>query len=212
MMSNNQYLHKLRESQQIQFLMEYSDTPIKQIVGFIDLINSTEIVSSLSPEKMVKYYEIFLNFITNVIEGFNSKIIKNLGDSLLFNFSQDEKKDMSFFENCLDCCIALINKNSVINAKMKKEGLPSVNYRISADYGDVLLGKVSTSYVDDIIGEPVDRCQDLNHLGTSGQLIIGEKLYDKLSSLKKYKFLKHNKPTEIFNDGYQAYSVKIDNS
>lgn len=207
-MPDDKYLHKLRESQQIQFLMEYSDVPTKHVVIFIDLVNSTETTSSLSPEKMVRYYEIFLHSVAKTIESFDSKIIKNLGDSLLFNFQQNEKKDVLFFENCLDCCMALINKNSEINSKMKKEGIPSVSYRISLDYGDVLLGKVSTSYVDDIIGESVDRCYDMNHFTLPEKLIIGEDLYNEVKSSNNYEFSKNNESSKIFHDDYETYYVK----
>jgi class 3 adenylate cyclase len=210
--SSNQLLHKLRESQQLQFLLEYSEVPEKHVVCFIDLVNSTETVSRITSEKMVRYYEIFLNYVAQMAESFDAHIIKNLGDSVLFYFPENKKKNLVFFENCINCCINIVNKKSEMNSKMAEENLPNVNYRVSVDYGDVLLGKVSTSYVDDIIGEPVDRCQDLNHLGISDELIIGEKLYNELNSSIEYKFSKHNKSTEVFNDEYQAYLIKTDNS
>ena len=211
-MSSDKFLHELRESQQLQFLLEYSDVSEKNIVCFIDMINSTEIASSMSSEKMIRYYEIFLNSIAQMAESFNANIIKNLGDSVLFYFPRDKKKNPLFFENCLDCCMSIMNKKREINSKMKKEGLLDANYRVSVDYGDVLLGKASTSYVDDIIGEPVDRCYDLNHLGTPDELVMGEKFYNEINLSNKYKFVKHNESTKIFNDKYQAYIVKKENS
>ncbi|MDH3737139.1 MAG: hypothetical protein OEQ94_08985 [Nitrosopumilus sp.] len=207
-MSSDELLHKLRESQQLQFLLEYSDIPEKNTICFVDLINSTKIASSMSSEKMIRYYEIFLNSIAQIVESFNTNIVKNLGDSILFYFTSDEKNNGLFFENCIDCCISILNKKSEINSKMKKEGLPDANYRVSADYGDILLGKTSTSYVDDIIGEPVDRCYDMNHLGTSDELVIGEKLYNEINPSDNYKFVEHNESTKIFNGDYQVYIVK----
>ena len=211
-MSSEQLLHKLRESKQLQFLLEYSDVPETDAVCFIDLINSTEIASSMPSEKMVKYYEIFLNSIVQLAESFNANIIKNLGDSILFYFQDNKKKELLFFENCMDCCMAIMNKKSEINSKMKKEGLPNVNFRVSVDYGEILLGKISTSYVDDIIGEPVDRCYDMNHLGMPDELVTGEKLYNEISSSKKYTFSKHKESNKIFNGEYEVYSVKKEDS
>ena len=211
-MSSEQLLHKLRESEQLQFLLEYSDVPETNVVCFIDLINSTEIASSMPSEKMVKYYEIFLNSIAQIAENLNAKIIKNLGDSILFYFPNNKKMDLLYFENCMDCCMNIVNKKSEINSKMKKEGLPDVNYRTSVDYGEILLGKTSTSYIDEIIGEPVDSCYDMNHLGTSDESVVGEKFYNKISSSKKYKFLKHNESNKIFNGEYLVYSVKKEDS
>ena len=95
-MSSEELLHKLRESEQLQFLLEYSDVPEKKVICFIDLINSTEIASNMPPEKMAKYYEIFLNSIVEIAESFDANIIKNLGDSILFYFSDNCKLVLCF--------------------------------------------------------------------------------------------------------------------
>lgn len=211
-MSSEQSLHKLREIEQLQFLLEYSDVPKTTVVCFIDLVDSTKIVSSIPHEKMVKYYEIFLNSIANMAESFNAKIIKNLGDSVLFYFPNNEKRDLLYFENCVDCCVNIMNRKNEINSVMKKEDLPNVNFRVSADYGEILLGKISTSYVDEIIGQPVDRCYEINHMGTSDELVIGERFYNRIISSKKYKLSKHDESNKLFNGEYLIYAVKKEDS
>lgn len=210
-MSSDKSLHKLRESQQLQFLMEYSDVPQKSVVCFIDLINSTEIASALSAEKMVRYYEIFLNSIAQTAERHHANVVKNLGDSILFHFPGN-KSDLLFFENCLDCCMDIMNKKNEINSQMNNEKLPNANYRISLDYGDILLGKTSTSYVDDIIGEPVDRCYEMDHFGSSDDLVFGENLYNQVRSSKKYKHLKLTESIKNSDCEYSLYSIKKSNS
>src|SRR5215472_5423343 len=55
-------------------------------VCFVDIINSTRITSSINnPEKVRKYYEIFLNTMAiamAIARNSGAKIIKNVGDCL----------------------------------------------------------------------------------------------------------------------------------
>ncbi|MDH3764447.1 MAG: hypothetical protein OER82_01385 [Nitrosopumilus sp.] len=208
-MSTNQILHELRESEQLQFLMQYSEKPEKVVVCFVDLVNSTEMTSQIPAKKIVRFYEIFLNFVAKSVEGFNAKIIKNLGDSILFYFVSNETNDIKFFERCVECCNSLLNEQDKINSLLDAEGLPRINYRISADYGEVIFGKSSTSYVDDIIGECVDIIGDINHFGLPHEVIIGKDLYNQLQFSKIYKLSK-DREIRICDEAYSTYLVKKD--
>jgi hypothetical protein len=42
--------------------------------------------------------------------------------------------DISAFNDVLECCITMIEARNTINQKMHEEELPSLSYRISADY------------------------------------------------------------------------------
>jgi sugar/nucleoside kinase (ribokinase family) len=53
-------------------------------VCFVDIVNSTRVTSSINnPEKIRKYYEIFLNTMAAISRNFEAKIIKNVGDCLI---------------------------------------------------------------------------------------------------------------------------------
>ena len=54
-------------------------------VCFVDIVDSTRITSSIkNPEKVRKYYEIFLNTMAAICRNFGAKIIKNVGDCLIY--------------------------------------------------------------------------------------------------------------------------------
>ena len=61
----------------------------KLCVGIIDIVNSTKTVARLPQSKYSNYYEIFLNHIGNIIYEFDGKILKTLGDGILFYFPQN---------------------------------------------------------------------------------------------------------------------------
>src|SRR5215211_9503763 len=58
-------------------------------VCFVDMVNSTEVTADIiDPEKLRKYYGIFLNTIAAIARNFGAKIIKNAGDCLIFYFPE----------------------------------------------------------------------------------------------------------------------------
>ena len=55
-------------------------------IGFIDMMNSTNITSSLAGTEISRYYSIFLNTMATIANNFGAKIIKNAGDALIYYF------------------------------------------------------------------------------------------------------------------------------
>ena len=72
----------------------------------------------------------------------------------------------------------MIDANSVLNANLNKNGLPSINYRISANYGKVELATSSNSNSVDLFGPTVNICSKINHLALSNEMVIYKDFYD----------------------------------
>ena len=53
-------------------------------VGIVDVVNSTKIISKLSQEKACIYYSVFLNTIGYIAQSHGAKVVKNIGDGVLF--------------------------------------------------------------------------------------------------------------------------------
>lgn len=55
--------------------------------GIIDIVNSTNKISEIyNPNKLRKYYSLFLNALPSTINSCNGNVIKTIGDSLFFYF------------------------------------------------------------------------------------------------------------------------------
>ena len=76
------------QDQLSNYVVDFSGEPKQYCVGFVDIVNSTQISAHLKQEKMSKYYEIFLNSMANIVEKFGGFVIKNIGDSLLYYFPE----------------------------------------------------------------------------------------------------------------------------
>ena len=155
-------------------------------VSFIDIVDSTRITTTEinDAEKIRKYYSIFINTMAAIIRDFNATIIKNTGDSLLYYFPEtsnnstdDDNNNISVFKEVFECGLTMVEASTIINTKIQEEGLPPLNYRISADYGRVEIAKSMTSTSDDLFGPTVSLCAKINSMAPVNGMVIGRDLY-----------------------------------
>jgi two-component system, OmpR family, response regulator ChvI len=192
-------------------------------VCFVDIVNSTRITSSINnPEKVRKYYEIFLNTMATIARNFGAKIIKNVGDCLIFCYpTTSDSSNKSAFNDVIECCITMIKSRNTINEKLHEEGLPFLSYRISADYGRVEVARSATSQSDDLFGPVMNMCSKINSMALPNGLAIGNGLYKIIQSFSFLSSLEQNcyhfeeiltmeyQQTEFNN--YPLYSLRMNN-
>jgi class 3 adenylate cyclase len=117
---------------------------------------------------------------------------ENAGDCLIYYFPNtsniNDNKDA--LKEVIECGITMISAHSIINAKLHEEKLPSLNYRISADYGTVELAKSKSSQTEDLFGSAMNLCAKINSKAPANGMVVGETLYHLVKSLSGYKFTK----------------------
>ena len=154
-------------------------------VCVIDMIGSTKVISQIStyPDKIRKYYSVFLNSMSAIIKKHGGVIIKNIGDSLIFYFPKtSDRTNRSAFWNVIECCVTMMAAYKFVNSEMTKMRLPSVNYRISADYGEAIIAKSASSQTHDLFGPILDLCTKINSNAPPNGTVIGNELYQILKS------------------------------
>ena len=72
---------------------------------------------------------------------------------------------------------------SPMNVELQREQLPSIGYRLSADYGRLEVARCSTSESDDLFGSTINICSKINRKATPNGMVIGGDLYTVLRSL-----------------------------
>lgn len=199
--------HDVKEKQQIDLLLEFYASTRNYCVGVVDMVSSTSITMKMPPDKASRYYSIFLNGLAEVVARFGGIVVKNVGDSLLYYFPRTEQGGPGAFYEVLKCCFAMAGKEPELSSQMQKEGLPAVRYRISCEYGAIMVAKMSTSSVNDIFGTSVNLCTKMNVLAGPGGVVIGEGLYEKVKSFPEYKFSEIKDAPLFADNGYRVYSV-----
>jgi two-component system, OmpR family, response regulator ChvI len=180
-------------------------------VCFVDMVNSTQNTAKIADgNKIKKYYEIFLNAMATLAKNFGAKVIKNVGDALIFYFPDTSQiKDRTAFKEVLECCTAIIAAHEFINIRLEAEGLPPVSYRISADYGRVEVATTVTSGAEDLFGPTVSMCAKINSQAEPNGIVIGGDLYEMMRrfSFKEYDFKEVKKWSIGIRYSYPVYSV-----
>jgi CheY-like chemotaxis protein len=144
-------------------------------------------------------------------KNFGAKVIKNVGDALLFYFPDTSDTDnITAFKEVLECCTAIIAAHEFINIRLEAEALPPVSYRISADYGRVEVATTVTSGTEDLFGPTVNMCAKINSQAKPNGIVIGGDLHEMMKrfSFKEYSFEEVGKKQPIgIRYPYPVYSV-----
>ncbi len=133
-------------------------------VGRADISNANKIAASIGPERATKYRQLFLNSMSYVLEHFGGYVIKNVEGSMLYYFPESEKRDRKFgFLSCIECGLSMTQIHEEMCKNAGRQGLPRVDYCISADYGRVTVINVSGSERVDLLGSPMNMCSKISH-------------------------------------------------
>src|ERR671920_2483254 len=194
--------------------ISFSSKSENYCVSFVDIVNSTNITAQIShTEKIGKYYSIFINTMATLARNYGAKITKNAGDSLIYYFPKTaDSTNKATFKDVIDCGLTMISAGTVLNTKMYEEGLPSIDYRISADYGRVGIVRSAISQNDDLFGPTMNICSKINSKALPNQMVIGSDLYQIITSSSyhhrhDYRFKSVGEYSVGFKQTYPVYSV-----
>ena len=166
-------------------------------VCFVSMVDSIEATFEIKdPEKTRRYYSVFINTMAAIARNFGADIIKNTASSLIFYFPKTSTTSLdssysspsdstttitfeSALRDVLECGITMIAASDIINAKLKEEGgLPSLYYKISADYGTVEVARsISSPDTKDLFGSTMNVCAKINSMAPVNGMVIGSDLY-----------------------------------
>jgi class 3 adenylate cyclase len=193
-------------------ILHFSEQTNPCPIGIIDIVGSTKIVASLSEKRMGDFFGIFINDFSAIIKKFDGIVVKNIGDGLLFYFSDTKQKlhknvNQESVENAIKCGFEIINYHSIINKKLSKLGLPKLDYKISFSVGGIHIAKISTSSIDDIFGLAINICSKINSLCPPNSIVVTQKFCDIIDS---YDWLQSEKLSEYIlpNSKIQVYLIR----
>jgi two-component system, OmpR family, response regulator ChvI len=208
--------------------ISFSSKSQSYCVYFVSMMDSTETTFTLSnPDKIRRYYSIFINTMAAIARNFDAKIIKNTGTSSIHYFPKTSNpSNLAVFKDVIECGLTMMTANKVINMKLKEEGLPSMHYKISADYGTFEVARsLSSPDTDDLFGSTMNVCAKINSMAPVNGMVIGSDLYcitKKFSSSyslfgnsgnnSQFHFKKIGEYSIMANFKYQypVYSVSVD--
>ena len=166
-----------------------------------------------------KYYSKFINSTSEVVKSYSGKVIKNIGDCLLFYFPKTtDFKNIETFRETIDCAFKILEVRYIVNQELAKEHLPPFNYRITIDYGVLDLALVGDYSQMDLFGTTLNLCSKINSspsLSIHNEIIIGDNLYRILKSfptiINNYNFINNGEYKITESNRYSTYNIKRKN-
>ena len=188
--------------------VSFSGTPQYFAVGFVDIANSTNITAQLSHDKASLYYSTFLNSMSVIVNAFEGKVVKNIGDGLMFSFQENQNFSKNkMFVDILECGLKMIHSRDLINERLYQLDLPEMSYRVSADYGRLLVADSKTSFNKDLFGTPVNSSYKINRIANPNSMVIGQNLFQYVESFNRYEFREISPCMLLAKKKYEVYEV-----
>ena len=148
----------------------------------------------------------FLNTIGYIAKSHRAKVVKNIGDGVLFYFPKDSIRS---FIAAIECSQKMLEASDMMNKIFQKQNMPKIKYRISLDYGPLMIANSITSSCKDIFGPTVNLCSKLNRMAKPNGLVVGSDLHQVVKKLKKYRFIQVDEYQSELKHHYPVYSVQI---
>jgi class 3 adenylate cyclase len=199
--------------------IRFSGDSIKGCVGFIDIVDSTKNIATMDNlESTRKYYSTFINSISEYVKSYSGKVVKNIGDGLLFYFPKTtEVNNIVVFREVIECGFKILDERYSINQDLSKQDLPPFDYRITIDYGVIDLALVGDYSQIDLFGTTINLCSKINTSSSiPNEIIIGDNFYRILKSfptmLNSYNFINHVSYQISESNRYSLYNIKRKNT
>ena len=195
--------------------VRFSGVSIKSCVGFIDLVDSTTNIATMDNlESIRRYYSTFINFISKIVKSYGGKVLKNIGDCILFYFPKtSDISDTNSFQQAIECDFKILDERYKINDKLTRKHLPPFNFRMSLDYGVLDLALVGDYSQTDLFGSTLNLCSKINSssLSICNEIIIGDKLYKVLKSsniVNNYYIINNGEYKLTEPNRYPTYNIR----
>ncbi|MFY3741267.1 MAG: class 3 adenylate cyclase [Candidatus Nitrosomirales archaeon] len=176
----------------------------------VDIVNSSEKVKTLSDEVAGEYYQAFLENASDLIEHYGGYVLKNVGDCVI-GFFPCSKYYIENHDKAVLCGLAMHDmiKDS-LNPYFIERKLPSIECRISADFGAAKVIRISSNgdySAIDLFGSAMNSAAKISHYAKPGQMVVGENLLRKLINSTEFEFKLINR-FGIRNNSYAVYLVE----
>ena len=199
--------------------VRFSGVTMKSCVGFIDLVDSTKNIATMDNlESIRRYYSTFINSISKIVKSYGGKVLKNIGDCILFYFPKtSDINDANSFQEAIECDFKILDERYKINDELVRKHLPPFNFRMSLDYGVLDLALVGDYSQTDLFGSTLNLCSKINSssLSIQNEIIIGDKLYKVLKSsniVNNYYFINNGEYKITETNRYPTYTIRRTNN
>eukprot|EP00468_Gymnochlora_sp_CCMP2014_P005682 CAMPEP_0167748448 /NCGR_PEP_ID=MMETSP0110_2-20121227/4844_1 /TAXON_ID=629695 /ORGANISM="Gymnochlora sp., Strain CCMP2014" /LENGTH=522 /DNA_ID=CAMNT_0007633465 /DNA_START=250 /DNA_END=1821 /DNA_ORIENTATION=- len=163
---------------------------------FADLVGFTKLSSSIPPRELVQFLnELYLRF-DNITEKHSVYKVETIGDEY-FVASGVPVKDPNHLRKMMDCAIDMVKELRHVTPPASQKDY-KLRMRVGIHTGPVIAGIVGTKMPRyHLFGDTVMIASKMESRGKPNCIQVSERVYRKLRTLNKYKFIKSETPVHI---------------
>jgi len=168
-----------------QFLRKNVFEQINMAVLYVDIVGSTKMSMTLSPDKLSTIISSFSQEMSYVIEQFQGYVLKFVGDAVIGYFVENETTQIPAVYNAVGCAESMIKvvKQGINPILVEKAGISEISIKIGIDFGSNVVVRYGAdekqAYVD-LLGPTMNVASKIQNLAKPNQIIVGQEAYDKL--------------------------------
>jgi class 3 adenylate cyclase len=154
----------------------------------IDVNGYKNITNNLTNSQILRFLNTFHSEMAYLVRDYSGIVEKFVGDGITAVFGMEEDANLAVI-HCINCAITMLTviKYS-INPYFRAIGLPEFTCSIGIDYGNVWLartGIINFSQQFTLVGLEISIATKLMESAGANKILIGEEVYDNLSTTEK---------------------------
>jgi adenylate cyclase len=163
-------------------------------VIYVDIIGSTVLGVELTPDFLSKIITVFSQEAAYVFERFGGLVLKFIGDSVIGYFPCANDQKNNNIDHIVSCGKSLVHVvREAINPLLLQMGHNGIEIKVTSDYGIHTIVRYGSdpeqSHVD-IISTTMNIAAKMQFAAKGGQMVIGKRLYERLSDDLQKIFVK----------------------
>lgn len=198
-------------SNKSSYILESLERKAIQITALhVDIVNSSEKVKVLSDEVAGEYYQVFLESTSDLIDYYGGYVLKNVGDCVI-GFFPCSKYYVENHDRAVLCGLAMHKMISdYLNPYFMEKKLPSVECRVSADFGTAKVVRIRSNgdSAIDLFGGVMNSAAKISHYAKPNQTVVGDNLFWQLIDMKMFEFKLIHRWDLIGRKNYQVFLVE----
>ena len=167
--------------------MRHINNKTRLVVLCVDLVGSTKLTLSLTPQELISIINIFSTEMSMIISGYGGYVLKYIGDAVIGIFPAGFDSQKACI-NSIMCAKTMINIITQVINPVFNNKLPLIEIKIGIDLGDsmiVLYGKnVEIAHID-IIGSGISIAAKITALAKPNQILISENIFNTIEKVTK---------------------------
>ena len=192
--ARDSYSVKLLKYFSNRFLSSQSEQNITTAILFVDIVKSTNLATTLTPDEMSSLVRVFSLELSILISKHSGFVLKYAGDAVIAYFPIINNVEETC-QNAIRCAksMNLLIKHAM-NPAFEKFGLPEIKIRVGVEVGKNQI--VFFGSDPDLIGSTITMAAKIYPVTNPSQIAIGEEIFKKLRESQQIQLLQEYSDTK----------------